>query len=113
MTSTHKWLLAVTATAVLSSLIGNRIGAENARKEIKKHESTIHDAEALARFKAWAYVAKTKEIGSGETLKLIVVPHPYGDSIYDTKCIIYANSELKQTSMSCQGTDNLTEKENE
>ena len=70
-------------------------------------------AEDAQRFKDWAYVAKEKEIRPGETVKLVIVPHPWGGEFMDTKCLIYTNQEFKQASMICPDADKefIAEKE--
>lgn len=70
-----------------------------------------HDKEDK-RFNEWAYIAKDKEISPSERIKLVIVPHPWGD-FFDTKCLIYTNVEFKQSSMICPDAtrDNLKENE--
>ena len=70
------------------------------KREQRQQNTTARNAEHSQRFKDWAYVAKVKEIAPGETVKLVVIPSPYSDAL-DTKCLIYANMELKTNSMIC------------
>ncbi|MDO8787783.1 MAG: hypothetical protein Q7J42_06905 [Sulfuritalea sp.] len=58
-------------------------------------------AEASQRFKDWAYVAREKEVAPGETVKLVVIPHPTGIEFMDTKCLIYTHREFKTSAMIC------------
>lgn len=58
-------------------------------------------AAATDRFNAWAYIAKSKEIAPGETVRLVVIPSPLGLDVTDTKCIVYTNDTLKTSSMVC------------
>lgn len=57
--------------------------------------------DAAQRFEHWAYVAKTKEISPGETLRLVVLPHPTGIDMLDTKCLIYTHQEFRTSSILC------------
>lgn len=80
--------------------------------KVKQRTERIH-AEESRRFKDWAYVAKEKEIRPGETVKLVIVPHPWGGEFLDTKCFVYANHEYKQASMVCPDAnkDYISDKE--
>lgn len=66
-------------------------------------EKTIE--ENARRFKDWAYIAKEKELRPGETVKLVIIPHPWGGEFMDTKCLIYTHNEYKQASMICPDAD--------
>lgn len=68
-------------------------------RQRKEHEE--RRAEASQRFIEWARIAKEKEIATGETIKLVVIPSPLGHELSDTKCLIYTNRELKTSSMIC------------
>lgn len=57
--------------------------------------------DAAQRFENWAYVAKTKEIAPGETVKLVVIPHPAGLDMLDTRCFVYSHQEFRTSSMIC------------
>lgn len=70
-------------------------------KEQLNAKTSDYLEKAKARFNQWAYVAKEKQIAPGETLKLVIIPDPLGFEILDTKCLIYTNSEYKQSSMIC------------
>lgn len=80
-------------------------------KQAKRH--TEHRADAAQRFKDWAYVAKEKEVAAGETIKLVVIPSPYGIEMFDIKCLIYTNREFKTSSMICPDADRSQLAENE
>lgn len=72
----------------------------------EKHDKQTQQrrGEEAKRFNDWAYVAKEKEISPGERIKLVIVPHPWGD-FFDTKCLIYTNEEFRQSSMICPDAD--------
>jgi hypothetical protein len=59
------------------------------------------NAKSSQRFKDWAYIAKEKEIALGETVKLVIIPHPAGIEFMDTKCFVYTHREFKTSSMIC------------
>jgi hypothetical protein len=80
----------------------------NPREQIRR---TVTDTD-INRFQEWAYVAKDKEIKPGERLKLVIVPSPWGE-YFDTKCLIYTNNELKQSSMICPDANKDFIKESE
>jgi len=74
--------------------------------EKRKATSTrlaMQEKEAKARFERWAYVAKAKDIGPGETIRLVIIPHPSGIDFLDTKCLIYTHTEYRSSSMQCPG----------
>ena len=82
-----------------------------AKPEKRDKQAQQRRGEEAKRFNDWAYVAKDKEIGPGERIKLVIVPHPWGD-FFDTKCLIYTNDEFKQSSMICPDASRDNIKEN-
>lgn len=78
----------------------------------EKKNSMETRSRSAQRFKDWAYVAKEKEISPNETVKLIIIPSPYGIPVMDTKCLIYTNQEFKTSSMICPNAEqnNIEEK---
>lgn len=68
--------------------------------EKRRQRHAINQAESSQRFQQWAYIAKEKEVAPGETVKLVIIPHPVSDML-DTKCLIYTHRELKTSSMIC------------
>lgn len=80
--------------------------------EKKRQRTEAHRVESSQRFQQWAYIAKEKEVAPGETVKLVIVPNPYGESL-DTKCLIYTHHEFKTSSMICPDAvrDFIEEKE--
>ncbi|MFZ3018595.1 MAG: hypothetical protein WA056_09095 [Gallionella sp.] len=78
-------------------------GAGDKAEMDKQHSE--RRAAAKTRFEQWAYVAKEKQIGPGETIKLVIIPDPQGIDFFDTKCLIYTNAEFKQSSMICPDAD--------
>lgn len=78
-----------------------------------EHNAEKSIAEEAKCFADWAYVAKEKEIAPGETVKLVIVQHPWGGEFMDTKCLIYTHHEFRQSSMVCPDADrnNIEERE--
>lgn len=68
--------------------------------ERRQQRSAEQKAVSSQRFNEWARVAKEREIAPGETIRLVVVPHPSGDML-DTKCFIYTHREFRTSSMIC------------
>ncbi len=97
-----KWLYAVLFIAIMAWIVYPKF-AEPQRKADQRHTAALE--ENAKRFKDWAYVAREKEISPGETIKLVIVPHPWGGEFMDTKCLIYTNQEFKQASMICPDAD--------
>lgn len=76
------------------------IGCNQAEKEAaKQHDAEMQQAEKV-RIAQWAYIAKEKQVTPTETLKLVVIPTEFGE-LLNTKCLIYTNSEYKQSNMVC------------
>ena len=50
------------------------------------------------------YIASTKTLTDGETVRVLVIPHPLGE-FFDTACVIYTNAEFKTSTMSCPNLD--------
>ena len=87
------------------------------KEQPAKEQPNINNSEymekAKARFNQWAYIAKEKQIAPSETIKLVIIPDPLGLEILDTKCLIYTNSEYKQSNMVCPNATQESIKENE
>lgn len=95
-----------TSEKVMGALIAAGIAAwayqswvVHPERQRQKQEARM--AERSQRFTEWARVAKEKEISPGETIKLVVIPHPTGVEFMDTKCLIYTHREYKTSSMIC------------
>lgn len=92
-------LLGIGIVAAIAGLWGYNSWVLQPEKHRQRQESrAIEDSQ---RFKNWAYIAKEKQITSGETIRLVVIPSPLGHDLFDTKCIIYTNHELRTSSMVC------------
>lgn len=107
MGATKSW--AVIGFLVIASWWGySEIIAKPERRD--KQAQRQHEKEDK-RFNEWAYIAKDKEIKPGEHLKLIIVPSSWGE-YFDTKCLIYTNDDLKQSSMICPDStrESITDK---
>jgi hypothetical protein len=108
-TSTATTLLGAVAVVVI---VWWSYGTWTANKANEPSRINSANEAELKRFQEWAYVAKDKEIKPGERLKLVIVPSPWGD-YFDTKCLIYTNDELKQSSMICPDANKDFIKESE
>lgn len=75
------------------------------QRDRKSDQQAQEDRAQQARFQKWAYIAKEKEIAPGETVKLVIVPHPWGED-FDTRCLIYTHTGFRQSTMICPGTIN-------
>lgn len=91
---------------VIAALVG--CDGNKASKEQKRIE---RKAAAQHRFEQWAYIAKEKQIAPGETVRLLIIPDPNGIDFFDTKCLIYANQDYRQSSMICPNADSMNLKE--
>lgn len=94
--------------AVVTTLVGGvALGIYSARTDnlakaaLDSEKSRTEEAKNTQRFKEWAYITKEKEIRPGETVKLVIIPHPLGYEFKDTKCLVYTHQEFKQASMIC------------
>ncbi len=76
------------------------VGCNQAEKEAAKQRGTERMAAEKARISQWAHITKEKQITPTETVKLVIIPSALGD-VFDTKCLIYTNSEYKQSNMVC------------
>lgn len=77
----------------------------NHEKEAKQKAYHVTENAAVEkRFNEWAYVAKEKAVSKTETVKLLVVPSKLGnDDLFDSKCLIYTNTEFRTSTMLCPG----------
>lgn len=67
----------------------------------EQQEKQSHSREeAKARFDHGPFVKSTVGVGSGETIKTIVIPGKHGE-FEDSICLIYSNAEYKQANMVC------------
>ena len=71
--------------------------SQRAKPEHQPAQPAVQDTH---RFEAGAYVASTKALSSGETIKLIVLPGKDGEWA-DTKCVVYTNRDMNQVAMQC------------
>lgn len=93
--------------AVITILLGAffyKIWVVQPKEDAKQRQRYDKDKVAASqRFTDWAYIAKSKEIAPGETVKLVVIPgtSPYASEVFDTKCLVYTHREFKTSSMIC------------
>ena len=59
-------------------------------------------AQSRTRFESGPYVAKAKQLSDRETIQLIVIPEGYTSEL-DTRCVVYENSELRTSTITCSG----------
>ena len=50
------------------------------------------------------YIASTKTLTDGETVRVLVIPHPLGE-FFDTVCLIYVHREFGAATMNCPNAD--------
>lgn len=58
--------------------------------------------QARARLDRGAYVHTRKRISDTEEVEVLIVPEAQADAL-DTRCIVYTNTELKTSSITCNG----------
>lgn len=58
------------------------------------------------RFEKGAYIAKEKQLSPTESLRLVIIPGKIGGDLFDTKCLIYTNTQYKTAQMQCPDTTN-------
>jgi hypothetical protein len=46
------------------------------------------------------YIASTKMLTDGETVRVLVIPHPLGE-FFDTVCVLYTHRDFGAATMSC------------
>jgi hypothetical protein len=73
----------------------------------RTHGKLVPITERSARFDAWAYVAKAKEVAPGETIKLVIIPSPFGIDELDMKCLIYTNQNTHTSQMLCPDANQM------
>lgn len=67
-----------------------------------KYQAEEEIARARARLEAGGYVLSNKRISDNEQLQIIVIPEGYTPEL-DTRCIVYKNSDLRTSSITCSG----------
>ena len=75
-----------------------------ATSDHRAREQQIEQAvrQARARLDRGAYVHTRKRISDTEELEILIVPEGQTDTL-DTRCIVYNNSELQTSSITCSG----------
>ncbi|MGE5522512.1 MAG: hypothetical protein ACM3SS_02270 [Rhodospirillaceae bacterium] len=73
-----------------------------AQRATREHELQEAVRQARARLERGAYVHTRKRISDTEEVQVLIVPEARADAL-DTRCIIYTNSELKTSSITCNG----------
>lgn len=89
---------------ILCVALGLLSGCNQAEKAAAKESQQIRREAEKTRIEQWAYIAKEKQVSATEHIKLLVIPTELGE-FFDTKCLIYTNSEYKQSHMSCLQDD--------
>lgn len=68
------------------------------RAEVRR---AVAKEQSSARFDAWAYVAREKSLSATETIRLVIIPHPSGIELLDTKCFLYTHADFRQSQLTC------------
>jgi hypothetical protein len=63
--------------------------------------AAIENAE---RVKRGPYITHRKEISESEAVRVLVIPHPWGE-FFDTMCVIYTHKDFKAATMQCPNAD--------
>ena len=67
-----------------------------------KYQAEREVARSRARLEAGAYVLRSKRLSDSEELQVIVVPENNSEE-FDTRCVVYKNSDLRTSSITCTG----------
>jgi hypothetical protein len=113
MTANRSGLLGVallfgTVTAVMFLFRGGD-GADNAanvneaqRALARKQQLEQAYAQSRARLELGAYVLSSKRVSETEEIATLVIPEGLAEEL-DTRCVVYKNSELRTSSITCSG----------
>ena len=88
-------LLAAAAAALQLAVLFGRDPAEAERR-------TAPGASQQERLDRGAYVVRSKQITDTENVQTIVIPEGLSTE-FDTRCVVYQNSELRTSSITCTG----------
>jgi hypothetical protein len=109
MTNLQSRMLGVAIAAAATLVVLHLAPSQNASGDAAPgdrgaRQQPIEDAvrEARARLERGAYVQSRKRISDIEEVEVLIVPEGTADTL-DTRCIVYNNSELKTSSISCNG----------
>lgn len=69
---------------------------------VNKYQAEEDLARARARLEAGGYILSSKRLSDNEQLQIIVIPEGYTPEL-DTRCIVYKNSDLRTSSITCTG----------
>lgn len=69
---------------------------------VNKYQAEGEIARARARLEAGGYVLSTRHLSDNEQLQIVVIPEGYTPEL-DTCCIVYKNSDLRTSSITCTG----------
>jgi hypothetical protein len=97
--------IAAAATLLVLRLASSQnAGDDAATSDRRIHAQQIEDGvrQARARLERGAYVHSRKRISDTEEVEVLIVPEGTADTL-DTRCIVYTNSELKTSSITCNG----------
>ncbi len=74
----------------------------DARETLRREALEASYAKSRARLEAGAYIASRKRISDSEEIETVVIPEGQAEEL-DTRCLIYKNSELRTSSITCTG----------
>ena len=109
MTNLQSRMLGVAIAAAATLLVLHLAPPQNAGDDAATNDRRIHAQrieegvrQARARLERGAYVHMRKRISDTEEVEVLIVPEGAADTL-DTRCIVYTNSELKTSSITCNG----------
>ncbi len=77
-------------------------GSSSPEALARQNQLETDAARSRARFDAGAYILRSKQLSEHEELKLIVIPEGYVEDL-DTRCVVYQDSELRTSTITCNG----------
>jgi hypothetical protein len=109
MTNLQSRMLGIAIAAAATLLVLRLAPSQSPRDDAtagdpRTHEQQLEDAvrQARTRLDRGAYVQMRKRISDTEEVEVLIVPEGAADTL-DTRCIVYTNSELKTSSITCNG----------
>jgi len=91
-------ILAIVAVAAIGYSL---VTGERSAPAKKVTSAAIQNAE---RVKRGPYIAQTNEISDSEAVRVLVIPHRWGE-FFDTTCVIYTHKDFKAATMQCPNAD--------
>jgi hypothetical protein len=109
MTNLQSRMLGVAIAAAATLFVLHLAPSQNAGDDAATDDRRIHAQrieeavrQARARLERGAYVHSRKRISDTEEIEVLIVPEGTAGTL-DTRCIVYTNSELKTSSITCNG----------